>query len=119
MEKLISWVEIPTADFHRAVKFYSTVFKIELQAIDCGVEKMACFPTGEGAVIFAPGYEPSASGVLVSFNVPDDLEQTLGRITTNGGKIVRPKTKIEAEGRGYFAVFSDCEGNRVGLYGES
>ena len=28
------------------------------------------------------------------------------------------KTKIEAEGRGYFAIFIDCEGNKVGLYGE-
>lgn len=118
MEKLISWVEIPTADFQRGVNFYNTVFNLELQVIDCGIEKMACFPTGEGAVIYAPGYEPAASGVLVSLNVPDDLEHTLERITACGGTVVRPKTKIEAEGRGWFAVFTDCEGNRVGLYGD-
>ncbi len=37
-------------------------------------------------------------------------------ITRNGGKIIIPKTKIEAEGRGWFAVFADSEGNRIGLY---
>jgi predicted enzyme related to lactoylglutathione lyase len=28
-----------------------------------------------------------------------------------------PKTKIEVEGKGYFALFIDCEGNKEGLYG--
>jgi predicted enzyme related to lactoylglutathione lyase len=116
MEKLISWVEIPTSDFERAVRFYSEVLKINLTAEDFGTEKMACFPSGEGAIIYTPGYSPSSQGVMVSLNVPDDLEATLERITTNGGKILTPKTKIEVEGRGYFAVFSDCEGNRFGLY---
>ena len=26
--------------------------------------------------------------------------------------------KIEAEGRGWFALFADTEGNQLGLYGE-
>jgi len=30
-------------------------------------------------------------------------------IEKNGGKIIRPKTKIEAEGRGYFSLFIDSE----------
>jgi len=29
-----------------------------------------------------------------------------------------PKTKIEVEGRGWFALFADSEGNRVGLYAD-
>jgi predicted enzyme related to lactoylglutathione lyase len=46
MEKLISWVEIPAANFDRAVDFYSSAFKLDLQKQDFGTEKMACFPTG-------------------------------------------------------------------------
>jgi predicted enzyme related to lactoylglutathione lyase len=116
MEKLISWVEIPTADFHRAVKFYNKVLKLEMKGEDFGTEKMAFFPTGEGAIIEAPGYAPSKNGVIVSLLVPDSIELTIARIKENDGKITQAKTKIEAEGMGYFAVFLDCEGNRVGLH---
>ena len=118
MEKLVSWVEIPAADFKRAVMFYNTILGIELQEIDCGTEKMACFPSGEGAISFAPGFNPSKDGVLVSLNTGDDLDNTLRRIENNGGTIVQPKTKIQVENRGYFALFIDCEGNKLGLYGD-
>ncbi len=115
---LIAWVEIPALDFERAIRFYSRVFGLELSALDCGDEKMACFPGGEGAVSFAKGFRPSPDGVLVSLNTGDDLDGTISRIQENGGNILTGKTKIEAEGRGYFAVFTDCEGNRMGLYGD-
>lgn len=118
MKKLIAWVEIPTTDFERAVKFYSSVLQIDFQINDFGQEKMACFPSGEGAISCAPGFKPSKDGVLVSFNVEKDLEGAIFRITENKGSIIQPKTKIEADGRGYFAVFKDSEGNKVGLYGD-
>ncbi len=118
MAKLISWIEIPTVDFERAVEFYRTVLGVDLDVFDYGEEKMASFPGGEGAVTFAPGFKPGKDGVLVSFNVQNDLDGALERITSGGGKVVQSKTKIEAEGRGYFAVFIDCEGNKVGLYGD-
>jgi predicted enzyme related to lactoylglutathione lyase len=118
MEKLIAWVEIPATDFKRAVNFYNNVLDIELQEIDCGTEKMACFPTGEGAISWAPGFNPSKEGVLVSLNTGNQLDQTIARVKVQGGVIVHPKTKIEAEGRGFFAVFTDSEGNKVGLYGD-
>ena len=117
MDKLIAWVEIPSADFERAVKFYSSVFKLELTPIDCGNgEKMACFPTEEGAIIYSSYSKPSENGAIVSFTVPDSIEATISRIEQNNGKVVFPKTKIEAEGRGYFAVCTDSENNKIGLY---
>jgi uncharacterized protein len=118
MKKLISWVEIPAVDFKRAVKFYNTILGLELEEVDCGEEKMACFPTGEGAIFAAPNYFPSKDGVIVSLNTENDLDNTILRIEKNGGKITHPKTKIQVEGRGYFALFIDSEGNRVGLYGD-
>jgi hypothetical protein len=118
MEKLIAWVEIPATDFKRAVNFYNKVLGIELQEVDCGSEKMACFPSGEGAISWAQGFNPSKDGVLVSLNTGTQLDQTIERVTAQGGVIVHPKTKIEAEGRGYFALFTDSEGNKVGLYGD-
>jgi predicted enzyme related to lactoylglutathione lyase len=117
MDKLIAWVEIPTADFERAVKFYNSVFKMELTVIDCGdSEKMACLPTGEGAVVYSQYAKPSENGLVVSFTVPDSIEATILRMEQGNGKVIIPKTKIEAEGKGYFALCTDCEGNKIGLY---
>ena len=117
MNKLIAWVEIPSADFERAVKFYSSVFQLDLEPIDCGNdEKMACFPTGEGAIIYSSYVKPSENGTLVSITVPDSIEATISRIEQMNGKIIIPKTKIEADGRGYFAVCMDSENNKIGLY---
>jgi predicted enzyme related to lactoylglutathione lyase len=116
MEKLISWVEIPSTNFERALSFYGSLLNTTLKAEDFGTEKMACFPSGEGAIIYEPNYKPSENGVLISLKVADSIDRTLERIEANGGKTLRPKTKIEVEGRGYFALFLDSEGNKLGLY---
>jgi len=39
----------------------------------------------------------------------------LDKITKNGGKILIPKTP-HADQDGFFAVFIDCEGNKLGLH---
>lgn len=118
MSKLISWVEVPATDIDRAVKFYNAILNLGLQVLDFGKEKMACFPNDEGAISHAEGFTPSKNGVLVSFNAGSDIDNVLKRVVENGGEVVIPKTKIEAEERAYFATFIDSEGNRVGLYGE-
>lgn len=118
MRKLISWVEIPTVNFDRAVNFYNTILGLELQKIDCGHEKMACFPNGEGAITFSSKITPSKDGVLVSLNTGDKLDSVIEKISTNGGTIVQPKTKIESTNLGYFSIFIDIEGNKIGLYGD-
>ena len=117
MKKLISWVEIPATNMGRAVKFYANILEIELEILDFGNEKMACFPSGEGAISQAKDFKPSENGVLVSINAGHKMDETLKKIVANGGTIVKAKTKIEAENKGYFATFIDCEGNKLGLYG--
>lgn len=118
MKKIFYWVEIPAVDFDRAVDFYSKLLGVELEGIECGTEKMACLPNDAGAISQAPEFKPSKDGVLVSINAGTDIDGWIERIKANGGTIDRPKCKIEAEGRGYFALFIDTEGNRLGLYGE-
>lgn len=118
MKKIFYWVEIPTVNFDRAVNFYSKLLDVELEGIDCGTEKMACLPDDAGAIFWAPDFKPSKDGVLVSINAENDIDGWIERVKANGGTIDRPKTKIEVEGRGYFALFIDTEGNRLGLYGE-
>lgn len=89
-----------------------------MQAEDFGNEKIACFPNGEGAIYYSDDSIPSEGGAIVSFNVPDSIDATLVRVQELGSKIIIPKTKIEAEGKGYFSNIVDSEGNRIGLYEE-
>ena len=121
MKNLVAFFEIPAENFERAVKFYETVLGIPLDVCDCGTEKMAFFPDENGqcpgAISWAEDFRPSKDGVLIHLQV-ENLETAMTTLEKNGGKITRPKTKIEAEGRGYFALFIDSEGNRVGLYSD-
>ena len=119
MGNLIRWVEIPTTDFERAVNFYNKVFRLDLQSSDYGLEKMACFPNDEGAIVFSPGHHPSSNGPIISFNSQDSIDQTLNVAIENGAEILVDKTKIQAEGRGYFALFLDSEKNKIGLYSDN
>ena len=80
MKKLVSFFEIPTADFGRAVKFYETVLNLELSVMECESEKMAFFPDEDGlapgAISWAADFLPAKNGVLVHLNV-DDMDATL------------------------------------------
>lgn len=115
-KSLLSFFEIPAADFDRAVDFYSKVFKIDIQKIDCGdSEKMAFFPNCEGAISYSEMIKPSTNGVLISLRV-ESINETLEVIGQLGGKTVVGLTAIEAEGMGHFAIFIDLEGNKIGLH---
>lgn len=122
MKKLIAFFEIPVTDFRRAVDFYETVLGVQLPVFDCETEKMACFTEdGEtvGAISYASDFDfrPSEHGILIHFNC-EDIGQTLEKVVRKGGKVVIPRTKIEADDKGWFAVFIDCEGNRIGIYAD-
>ncbi len=122
MKSIVAFFEIPASDFNRAVNFYETVLRLKFSIADCGeTEQMAFFPEEAGkcpgAISFAANFNPSKDGSLISLRV-DDMDAALSKIKQNNGKIITPKTKIEAENMGYFSVFMDSEGNRVGLYSD-
>ena len=74
-----------------------------------------------GSIYSAPsfnGFTPSNGDVLVYF-VTDDLEGDVKKATSIGATLITPKTKIQVEGWGYFAIIEDPVGNRIGLYGEN
>lgn len=122
MNSLISIVEIPTADFLRAVNFYQTILNLEIEQVDMGEIKMGILPGDDQAVNVAlvngADYKPSHNGTLVYFNGGNDLQPLLESIVQNGGQIILGKTEISPE-MGYFALFADTEGNKLGLYSKS
>ncbi|WP_273273730.1 VOC family protein [Roseivirga sp.] len=119
MNNLISIVEIPASNINRAVKFYESILDIEIQSINMQGTEMGIFPSdGQLASVVltkGEGYEPASSGVLVHLNGGEDLEPILKKVEQFGGEILLSKTLIDEE-NGYFALFLDSEGNRMGLH---
>lgn len=118
-KELITFFEIPAIDFNRAVNFYEKVFETKIGCCDYGVEQMGFFPDHRcgvrGAISRAEDFHPSSDGVLLHF-AADNIDIILQRVVEAGGRILRSKTKIDAEGQGYFALLVDTEGNRIGIH---
>ncbi len=113
---VITWFEIPTTDYARAVRFYESVFNITLQEEVMDDLTMAIFPHSDphtgGAVVKCPQSQPKDDGVVI-YLYTTEFDATLARVAANGGNIVLPKTQIPA---GVIALFIDSEGNRIGLH---
>ncbi len=121
----INWFEIPAANFERAVAFYEKVYAAQLP-IDTSFPgmRMAMFPYAcssgaepgvGGCLLEFEQARPHADGVRVYLNGGDDLAPMLARAEAAGGKIIMPKTLIR-EDIGYIGMFSDSEGNIIGLH---
>lgn len=115
----ISIVEIPVTDFSRAVSFYQTVIGVTIEETEMAGTQMGVIPCDKGSVsvvlVKGEGYQPSMEGATLYLNGGDDLQTILDKITAGGGQIIIPKTEISPE-MGYFAIFTDSEGNKIGLH---
>lgn len=119
MENLVVWFELPVTDMERARRFYSEVFKLDIRLDHLGDKPYGFFPIpgygNSGALVKNMDFQPSAKAATVYLNGGEDLADPLSRIEAAGGKILIPKTMISQE-MGYYALFIDSEGNRVGLH---
>ncbi|MBT1705138.1 VOC family protein [Fulvivirgaceae bacterium PWU20] len=119
MKSFISIFEIPATDVSRAVNFYEAILDINIEKMDMPETEMGVFPYERqmvtGVIIKAEGYQPSANGVTLYLNGGDNLQVILDKVENNGGKILVPKT-LHADESGYFALFLDSEGNKLGLH---
>lgn len=119
MNNLISIVEIPTADFSRAVKFYQSILNVSIEEIDMYGTQMGVLPNEEGTVnlclVKGNDYKPTTDGAVVYLNAGNDLQPMLDKVEQNGGQVIVPKTEISPE-IGFFALFIDTEGNKLGLH---
>ncbi len=118
MKSYISIFEIPASEISRAINFYQAILDIEIEEMKMPGMQTGIFPyegqMAPGVILQAEGYKPSSDGVTLYLNGGDDLQVILDKVAQHGGKIVTPKTP-HADGSGYFAIFLDSEGNRMGL----
>jgi len=119
MKNYISIFEIPATDIPRAVSFYKGILNIEIEELEFPGMHMGLFPIEDqlsvGVIIKGEDQIPSANGITVYLNAGDDLQTVLDKVATHGGEIKVPKTP-HADESGYFAIFIDSEGNRLGLH---
>lgn len=119
MSNLISIIEIPTTDLPRAIGFYQEILGVPIERASMGETEMGVLPGDSQSVsvvlINGSDYKPSAEGTLAYFNAGDDLTPMLNKVEANGGQVVLPKTEISPE-MGFFAIFTDSEGNKLGLH---
>ncbi len=118
MNSFISLFEIPATNISRAVNFYQAILDISIEKMEMPGMEMGIFPyEGQmvtGVILKGEGYKPSANGVSIYLNAGDDLQMVLDKVEKNGGKIIVPKT-AHADENGFFALFLDTEGNKLGL----
>lgn len=118
-QNVVNWFEIPVSDMARARDFYQNVFGKELQDISNPHSQMFAFPWVQGApnsagcLIKNEQAKATAEGTLVYFGC-QQLENELGRVESNGGQVIMPKTPIGEFG--FIAQAIDTEGNRIGLH---
>ncbi|MEW7292820.1 VOC family protein [Aquimarina sp. 2304DJ70-9] len=118
MNSFISLFEIPATDIIRAIDFYQVILDINIDKMEMPGMEMGIFPYEEqmvtGVIIKGEGYNPSATGITIYLNGGDNLQTILDKVEENGGKIIVPKT-AHADESGFFALFLDTEGNKLGL----
>ena len=120
MRNLIRWIEIPATDIERAVSFYNQLLSLNIKVQDFGEEKMAFFPEDEinvgGAISVAKDFNPSSDGSCVTFAADGGLQTKIDHAVALGATVLTSATEICCEGKGYFALIRDPEGNRIGLH---
>ena len=95
MENLAVWFEIPVTDMERAKKFYSEVFKLDIEVRDLGDKPYGFFPMrgygNSGALVKHMDFQPSAKAATIYLNGGRDLSDPLSRVEAAGGKILVPR----------------------------
>ncbi len=108
-------VEIPANDPASAAKFYADLFGWNIQVDQALNYYMFQAGSGPGGAFPQVGEDPPYKpGEVVIYVSTDDIDATLAKTESLGGKTLMPKTEIPNVG--WFAFFADPTGNRIGLY---
>tara|TARA_B100001250_G_scaffold414370_1_gene452286 strand:- start:5660 stop:6046 length:387 start_codon:yes stop_codon:yes gene_type:complete len=119
MKNTIIWFEINVANLDQAKYFYDYVLQTNIRKEDMeGYPPMGIIP-GEGvngALVEDEEYEaPEHSGIMLYFDGTSGINAYLERIEEAGGEVVVPRSFVN-EFVGYWAAFSDLDGNLLAFY---
>jgi hypothetical protein len=110
----ICYLEIPTADIPRSVRFYQTVFGWQTRKRGDGA---TAFDDGVGEVsgAWVTGRPFSPDPGLLLYIMVDSVSATAEAVLAYGGRIVQP---VGVDAPEVTARFADPDGNVLGLYQE-
>ena len=121
----VGWFDIYVEDIERAQAFYETVLQTKLGKMDDPNDPTAQMRAFEddftshgagGALVKLEYAQPGPGGSMVYFSC-DDCAVEEARVAAAGGSVVRPKFSIGEHGS--VSIFTDTEGNMVGLHSAS
>lgn len=125
MDKVVHF-EIPVDDLERAKKFYGSIFGWGIQ--DWPMPGGIVYTGIRTVAVDEETYMPKESGAInggmtmrskevptpvITINV-SSIDEYIKKIEAAGGKAVMPKGEVPD--MGYYAYFTDSEGNIVGLW---
>jgi len=109
----IEHIEIPSKNLAESMEFYSNAFGWECKMLG---ETYGFFKGPDGtAGGFDPTGTPSSDSGIVPYIGVEDIEATLSKIESLGGKTFKHKTEI-GDDMGFYGMFTDPHGNRFGLW---
>jgi uncharacterized protein len=115
----VGWFDIYVSNLERAKKFYEQVFSIKLVDLPIEWGKQSLFPFDQdgpnisGALVEKADMTPGGNNTVVYFETDDCIAEE-NKIQKAGGKIIRPKMSIGEFG--FVSIFTDTEGNTLGLH---
>jgi uncharacterized protein len=117
MGQAVAFFEIISPDHEQAQKFYGELFGWQV-AVDPAMGGYGLVDTGAGEDAIGGGIGPASGqgdqGVKIYVRA-DDLDAYLDRAERLGGRRLVPPTDLPGD-FGRFAVFTDPDGNQVGLW---
>jgi predicted enzyme related to lactoylglutathione lyase len=117
MGQPVAFFEVISSDAPRAQKFYAELFGWQVSA-DPAMGGYGLVDTGAGEDAVGGGIgaadDPGETGVKIYMRV-DDLDAYLDRAEKLGGRRLVPPTDLPGN-FGRFAIFTDPDGNQVGLW---
>ena len=106
-------IEFPADDVERATSFYTNVFGWQFREME-GFENYFLYTAGPGELGGGIGKRgENAPNQVRNYLAVDSIDDTIAKVTANGGSVVTPKTDI---GIGWYAAVTDTEGNEIGIY---
>ena len=113
-------IEFPAHDPKAAGKFYGDLFGWKLQH-DTAMDYLMFQPEqGPGGAFVKAGEGTGGEGFthkpgeVLLYVSTDDIDASLAKVESLGGRVLMPKTEIPNVG--WFGIFADPTGNRVALF---
>lgn len=136
MKTPIVWIEIPVADFERAVKFYENVFETKLEIRGLLKDQIALFDADRFGVKMSLNLVNDYIGLsgIKPFFLVNIIRDVIERVVEHGGEVVMTPTILKQMNKngefiigknlidnevGYYAEIKDSEGNHLYLYSHS